>query len=102
MRKLHRDSAKLRSQLQLQAAARRKAESALKLAAKGADADSFARAAHLQIESEERVARLTQELDATKRLYEKVRQRASQYIKRSRKQVEQLQASLTELRRRAA
>ena len=84
---LEKTSSGLQEDLQREAAARRKAESALKQRAGQDDADRVTQALSTQIEMDEQIKRLTRELDATQKIRLIERQQADAELKKIRREL---------------
>ena len=84
---LEQNSSTLQQHLQREAAARRKAESALKQRAGKTGADSIEQAIATQIEMDEQIKRLTRELDATRKIRFIERQQADAELKKIRREL---------------
>ena len=81
---LEENSNSLQEELQREAAARRKAESGLKREADQPHASENSQAISAQIETDEKIKRLTRELDATRKIRMIERQQAEAELKKVR------------------
>ncbi len=89
-------------QLRLEAAARRKAESALKRAAEQADRQTVAQVTLAQMTAARDVERMSGELEATKNLLKRVRSKSEQVKRKLKQENADLQQELASLRYRFA